>query len=261
MNSKKVLAITTLSVMSAFTLNAQFLGQNYGTSFYITGGYANIDQDNLQVFVPPSPDNDIKNHYVPMGAGFHYQMKGFMIGGELTMLKSGTMVKDLFGKNDEGITTRSKIMNATVNFGYAVVDMPNLKVYPMIGIGHARTDFNVTSEGDIPLSQLNGGEVAGNEYNLDARNFLLDFSVRMDYIWGKADDKGITKGFLDGIRVGYKYAIPNDNWRHSGGEVAGAPDFGPSGPYVLMAFGFGKSSKEKMGFCGHQKKQDADSVK
>ncbi|GIV33761.1 MAG: hypothetical protein KatS3mg031_1296 [Chitinophagales bacterium] len=243
---------SVLPLLLVVSTHAQIIGKHYGSSLYLGAGYANIDQNVLGALVPKEA-TPVKNHYLPLGMGFSLQFKGIVTALDLSMMFSGTRLQDSWGKNDEGTTHRSMLMKTVLSAGFSVIDMPAFRLSPMVGIGHSRLSLNVTREGDIPVSQLTNADVGANEYNLILKNFLFDFSIRMDYLFGKKGEEGVMRGPIKGLRAGYQLAIPSDNWKHGGGKLINAPDFAPDGFYVMMTMGFGNYSKDKMATCGRQK--------
>lgn len=251
MKTPKLILISALFLL-ANTLSAQVMNKNFGSTFSLAAGYTNINLDNLQGIIPNEAAS-LKNNYASFGIGYNLQFKGYIAGIHGEFLQSGTRFKDLVGKNDGDITTRSGVSKATVNFGYALVDMPRFRFFPTVGVGHSRFNLNITNEGNFTPAQIKNGEMGGNEYNLTVKNILFDFALNFNYLIGKEKD-GLTKGIIKGVKVGYQLGIKNDNWKHSGGDLNEAPDFSPDGFYVQAVFGFGKFSPTKEGLCSHKEK-------
>ena len=247
----KILKISVLLLIVLVTVNtdAQVLGGNYGKTMYISGGYASIDVEALQKLMPLNAKL-VENNFTTMGIGGDHHIKGFVISLNTDFLKSGFFRKDKSNKNTGDVTSKIKQFKAIISFGYKLIDSWKIKLFPTVGVGHSRLDFNITDQGNLTLGHLTNGEIQGNEYNLVLKNVIFDFGLNFNFIHAM-EKKGITKGFVKGIKVGYQYGLKNNKWKHQGGELTDAINYSPNGIYAQITMGFGKFSKQKMSMCSN----------
>jgi hypothetical protein len=127
--------------------------------------------------------------------------------------------------------------------GYAIIAMPRISVFPILGVG--------IGQFDVTLRDRNGGtrtttaqptfaEVAQNpgaSSTIAGRHLLFSVGVGGDLLVTRigADHAGVVFG----VRAGY-HASPNrTTWTLAGREVLAGPDASAGGPFVRVVIGFG----------------------
>lgn len=200
-------------------------------------GFANLSNSDFQQFLPRDFDQ-ISDRYLLIG-GEGYALKGnFLFGG------SGQAI---IGQDEHSGSQKAGISGGMgfINVGYAVINQDKIKLFPMLGIGGGSMELRISEDEDVSLNEII--EDPAQEITLEVGNFMLDFSVGLDYIpsiqMAKNGKEG--GGFKTGLRVGYMLGFNNDNWTYGGGDVKSAPDFGLNSFYVkLVIGGYGFSLEE-----------------
>ena len=119
---------------------------------------------------------------------------------------------------------------AFLNFGYVVVQQDKFIAYPKIGIGYASLGVEEKVDGQVtyPNEQL-----LAAEYNM--RSPILDLGAGLDFFPFEKDGYSLMLG----LRAGYKLALGDGEWFHSGGELVGddLPEFEMDGFYLSLTLG------------------------
>lgn len=128
-----------------------------------------------------------------------------------------------------------------LNLGYQFKPTPNLRIYPLVGIGAGLLDMSFTRRSLSPsfdefLSN------PGRQGRIGALLLALNAGVGLDWRW--------DWGFQVGLRGGYLWTPPSNWWSmtdiYSDSDndnqrsypVAGGPSISMSGPYLRMMIGF-----------------------
>lgn len=238
-------------ILTAFLLlNFNVLAQKEVSHFMtMTQGYSNINSSDLST-ITPTDARSIGNNYLTSTINLRTHINRYIIGFEATMARDAQSFGDFFRDNTDPATANAKFYNAGVQFGYAVLDKPNMKLYPIAGVGMGQATVNIDRNKDIDASQIKDGENQGTTFNLKQRNFNTNFGVGFDYIvpCKKKDDCNPDRkyGFVIGAKAGYNLAFDYNGWEHNGGNVNGGPNFSPSGFYAGITLGFVKTSQGGM---------------
>jgi hypothetical protein len=127
-----------------------------------------------------------------------------------------------------------------LNFGYQFKPLPQLSIYPLVGVGLGFLDLTFRQRGVLPSFD----EVLSNPGRQGhISNLLLTLNAGLGIDW-KTD-----WGFQLGLRGGYLWTPPsnwwqlqdvsNDNSQNNNGQpLAGGPDISLSGPYAKLMVGF-----------------------
>lgn len=232
----KLLLILSLIFWSLCAWPQHAIKQEGSGSFNI--GYANLSNSDFQKFLPEG-FGQLSESYLLLG-GEGYALKGnFLMGG------SGQAI---IGKDESNNNLKTEVSGGMgfLNLGYAIINNEKLKIFPMLGIGGGGMELRISEDTDLSLTNII--EEPGREITLEVANFILDFSVGLDYIptlyMAKNGKEG--GGFKTGIRVGYLLGFNNDNWEYGGGDIKGAPDFSLNSFYVkLVIGGYGFTMEEQ----------------
>jgi len=199
-----------------------------------TIGYGNMDVSPLNQFIPAGVGS-FDNHQLLLGGMGHGFLGNFVIGGSGSAIigqkiKTGPYNYSLGG----GV--------GTFDFGYLVVNKPKLRVFPLLGVGGGGYGLQITQNNSVSAADIRTSP--SREINISQGGFVLDFSLNLNVIPVLVYDERDRSygGFMTGLKVGYLYGFPSSNWRYSGGDVTGGPDFGLNMFYVkLIIGGFGYS--------------------
>jgi len=228
---KKFLSLVSVLVLwplCAWTQQSENgIKQEGSGSFNI--GYAHLNNSDFQKFLPEG-FYQLSESYLLLG-GEGYGLKGnFLVGG------SGQAI---VGQDESNGSLKTEISGGMgfFNLGYTLVNQDKIKVFPMLGIGGGSMELRISEHKDVSVNEII--QEPSREITLEVGNFLLDFSLGLDYIprihMAKNGKEG--GGFKTGVRVGYMLGFNSDNWNYGGGDVNGAPNFGLNSFYVKMVIG------------------------
>jgi hypothetical protein len=198
----------------------------------LTIGYGFMDVSALHSLIP-SYLPSFRNEFFVIGGSGHGMMNRFVIGGggfgiTRNAIRNDSMKVSLGG----GV--------GTFDLGYLVVDRAKVKLYPMLGIGGGGFGLEMTRKGDVSADHLSSNPA--REINISQGYFAVDLSLNLALIpvLEKNEKDGSIGGFMTGLKAGYIYSLPSSNWRFSGGDITGGPEFGMNLFYLkLIVGGFG----------------------
>jgi hypothetical protein len=201
----------------------------------LTGGYGYMDVSKLQVFVPKNIGKFSSNHIIMGANGFAirnkciYGISGYGITGDL--IKSDSINVSLKG----GV--------GTFDFGYLILNKKNVKIFPMIGIGGSAYGLQIEKNKDVSVSKISDNP--GQEIKITKGGFVADLSLNLNFTPSpSSNEKKNYGGIMTGIKLGYVYSLPSSDWKFSGGDITGGPNFGLNMFYAkLIIGGFGYSNK------------------
>jgi hypothetical protein len=199
-------------------------------------GYGQMDISKLQIFTPEGTDALSRRQLIIGGTG-HAIIDKLVIGGT-----GFTVIGDEI-KTDSNRTSLSGGMG-TFDFGYLIYNSSNLKIYPMVGLGGGGYGLLSTTTKNINANQISRN--SGREISISHGSFIIDFSLNFNLMPAPQFNKEENSygGFMTGLKLGYTYSLPNNDWRYSGGYISGGPKFGVNLFYLkLIIGGFGSNTK------------------
>jgi hypothetical protein len=200
----------------------------------LTIGYGTMDVSPLHNFVPGGVSSFSNNQLLIGGMG-HGFLGNFVIGGSGSAI-IGDKIKT--GANNYSLGGGV----GTFDFGYLVVNRPKIRLFPLLGVGGGGYGIQITENSSVSAADIRTDPA--REINISQGSFVLDFSLNLNVIpvlvYHEKDRS--YGGFMTGLKVGYLYGLSSSDWRYSGGDVTGGPDFGLNMFYVkLIIGGFGYS--------------------
>lgn len=199
-------------------------------------GYGYMDVSKLQVFVPKNVSKFSNNHLVMGATGFAIR-KNFVFG-----LSGYAITGDLIKTDSINVNLNGGV--GTFDLGYLFLNSKMVKIYPMVGIGGSGFGLQIENNKDVSVSNVS--ENPGQEIKITKGGFVADFSLNLILTPSfNYEDKTISHGcMMTGLKLGYVYSIPSSDWKYSGGDITGGPNFGLNMFYVKLVFGgFGCQKK------------------
>lgn len=202
----------------------------------LSAGYGYMDVSKLHVFVSDNVTKFSSNHFVMGATAFAirdkciYGISGYAITGDL--IKSDSI----------NISVKGGV--GTFDFGFLILNEKNVKFYPMIGIGGSGFGLKIEKNNDVSVSNISDNP--GQEINITKGGFVADLSLNLNFIpsLDSEEKKCSSGGIMTGLKVGYVYSLPSSDWKFSGGDITGGPNFGINMFYVkLIIGGFGQQKK------------------
>ena len=197
-----------------------------------TIGYGNADVSAFKSFVPETMGK-FKNDFLVIGGTGHAIINKFVIGGSGFAIATDPIKTDSISASLGGGI-------GTFDIGYLFFNKDKIKIYSVLGIGGGGLGLQIAKNKNISASKV--ASDPGQEININHGGFVADVSVHMNIIPAPAYDekKESYGGFMFGLKIGYTYSLPSNDWTFSGGDITGGPNFGLSMLYAkLIIGGFG----------------------
>lgn len=223
-----------LSVVGGYTLHAQDGGDAAPRKLFVASfglGYGTLSNSTPNELLPTSGAEKFNSGGFAGGGYFHFQWKRgiFEFGshGVNAFEQSGTLYK-----------TQLEQSVFTFKGGYALINKPRFRLYPLVGIGAVGTNLKIANN-----QNLNLGTVLSTPFQEITLNHIAlagDVALGADYRFKGWRPKGNTDrevSFILGARTGYFISAANNKWRYSGGDINGGPSYGPSGFYAQVTVG------------------------
>lgn len=201
----------------------------------LSGGYGYMNVSKLQAFVPKNISKFSSNHII-MGAN------GFAIHNKFIYGISGCAITgDLIKSDSINVSLKGGV--GTFDFGYLILNKKNIKIYPMIGIGGSAYGLQIEKNKDVSVKNIS--DDPGQEIKITKGGFAADLSLNLNFTPSSSfNEKNNYGGIMTGIKLGYIYSLPSSDWKFSGGDITGGPNFGLNMFYIkLIIGGFGYSNK------------------
>ncbi len=203
-----------------------------GGGGYFSFGNSVINIDNFNILLQNSGYSKMSDNFVSFGGGGQVISDNVIIGGE---------GHGLSGKEEylgSGYNASISAGYGFFNIGYIVLNVGNLSVYPLLGIGGGGIDVKIYEQtipsfNDILLNPKKGVQIKTG-------GFLLSISLCTEYLLNLGESYSINKGgIVLGLRFGYTVS-PNYNWTLDNGiNIPGSPEIGINGYFVSLSVGFG----------------------
>jgi len=114
-----------------------------------------------------------------------------------------------------------------VQGGYALVNKPRLKVFPMLGLGVMQNNLRVRH---IPTTPLDLSGITANyalqEVQFQQTNYVASITMGLDYVLNRSKESS-SGGWMLGVRLQYLAGWPDKNWSISGNALSSAPSASP----------------------------------
>jgi hypothetical protein len=199
-----------------------------------TIGYGTMDVSPLHLFVPGGVSS-FNNNQLLLGGMGHGFLGNFVIGGSGSAIVGDKIKTGAYNYSLGGGV-------GTFDFGYLVVNREKVRVFPLLGVGGGGYGIHITENNSVSAAGIRADP--SREVNISQGGFVFDLSLNLNVIpvlnYNEKDRS--YGGLMTGLKVGYLYGLPSSDWRFSGGDITGGPDFGLNMFYVkLIVGGFGYS--------------------
>jgi hypothetical protein len=209
-------------------------------SVYTLGGWMRPDLEALNLKLSEQNFQTFNRDQFTLGGGFQLGL-----GHVLSEFQGGVNIS-LPAVNNEYITNQSTGFGL-FNVGYIFRPTPDLRIYPILGIGMGFLDLQFTQRNNI-LDFDSFLKNPGRQGQISAFTLLLNAGLGLDYFFHIFEEWG----FRLGIRGGWLWAplssnfwqvsnLFNDNNNNSNNNslvVPGGPNIGLTGPYAYITLGF-----------------------
>ena len=119
-----------------------------------------------------------------------------------------------------------------LNFGYLILEEPNSRGYPFIGIGYGNSSMEFSG------SSINlGGETINNKDKLDFSAPLMNLGFSVHFLINFSKNENRKGGIMAGLRAGYILTMGEKKWKKEGTEIKNGPNATFNGVYVRLMVG------------------------
>jgi hypothetical protein len=205
------------------------------TNIDIGSGIAWLVHDAVNDELDQAGFTEVENPYLPFSMSVLLHHGRFAFG-------FGALVLFQLGQEAERDRMAGQVTGTSValRLGYEAVALESFSVIPLVGVG-----FSIAEVAFYSRDERDFGEVIeqqdGGAY-FQAAGLLLEAALRLEYRLAIKERPGSRLDLAIGLVGGFQYTPAVFGWTHSvHGEVAGAPDFGVTGPYVLATIGLALS--------------------
>ena len=214
----KILLVIFINLLSIFAL-----GQTRGYAGYIRIGSMHMpDAQNVMPKIVQGVTGFSSNFY-GIDAELEYKINKTVFDAELMILSHGPVnTGDQYAEPFTG--------NVIARAGYAILNSRNIYVYPNAGLGVGGVVVNTYEKSEGVKRQLH------TIYMLQP-NF--DFGIHGNVIIYRFKE-GMPTGILPvGIRAGYRFSFPSNDWQRINESDMSKASFSTSGWHFSIALGMG----------------------
>jgi len=207
-----------LASIGFFFMHIALFSQGGGAGFFHLGG-ARIAGIPTSSFLPAGAPDLSENHLSVGGSGY-FLFRKWMVGLEGTGGMAAESRMDTLGMGRSFGTFQ-------LQGGYALVNNPRLKVFPLLGLGVMQNNLRVRH---IPTTPLDLSGLTANytlqEIQFQQTNYVASLTLGLDYVLNRSKE-GSSGGWMLGLRLQYLAGWPDKNWTVSGNTLSSAPSASP----------------------------------
>jgi len=209
---------------------AQLLRIDQGRFYFLAGNAMtsmNQINDRLDTFLDFRIDGDFNT----LGAGFYLNLiDNWTLGGEIDLMRSRSEPIAAYKGEYSG-------RYGYVNIGYLYHSGGGLNIYPVLGLGSAVMNIDIT-----PLAGTVIGNPSGlyDTTKLSAASFNVKVGANVDYMFTlKKNEGGKNWGLVLGFQMAYQVTPMQSRWERSGISLFDDPEFKLKGAFLGLSVGFG----------------------
>lgn len=225
-----------LLMAAIFLVGNSLFSQGGGAGFFHLGG-AVISGIPSSSFLPAGAPTLSENHLSLGGSGY-FLFRNWVIGLEGNGGMASESRMDTLGMGRSFGTFQFQ-------GGYAVVNKPRLKVFPMLGIGAMQNNLRVRH---IPAVQPDLSGLLANyslqEVQFQQTNYVASLTLGVDYVLNRSKESS-SGGWMVGLRLQYMAGWPDKNWTMSGNNLSSAPSASPQMVNLSLLIGGGAFQNAK----------------
>ena len=213
-------------------------------NLYFLGGVGFFDLDGLNDALSDNGYTDLSSPALSLGIGADMSIGHLILGWEWQWMKNVATASE---RDDIRADIDSRYWLFRV--GVDLVKWRGLRVYPLFGIGTAKTRFYIADEQGASFEDVL--DTPAREVRMSQTGLLLDASLGIDYRFKMRETEYKSSYFTVGIRGGYLFSPYSGNWETATADISGGPDTLTSGPTVQLLIGFSGERKHPFDRCGH----------
>ncbi len=215
--------------------------KRYGGGGSFNAGIQTMDVEPINNIINQFGYEDLSNTNVSIGGAGQFYLGDWVVMGE------GGFVGQDDVQNDN-YTLRFGAGYGMFSIGYNIVDTKQFLLYPSIGGGFFGTGIQLSQRNEGASFEDLFAEPASNEDNTVSAGAFSgagQVALNADFWLHAKEDKAY--GLMLGLSAGYRFAGDAEFENIAGTELAGNPDFSPSGAFVTLRIGSGvRGTKEAL---------------
>jgi hypothetical protein len=163
------------------------------------------------------------SNFYGIGGELEYKINKTVLNAELMILSHGPV--NTGNRYAEPFTG-----HMMARAGYAILDSRNIFIYPNAGIGVGGVVVNTYEKSEGVKRQL---------HTIYMMEPIFDFGINGNVIIYRFKDDMPTGILPVGIRAGYRFSFPSDDWRRINGTDMSRASFSTRGWHLSIALGIG----------------------
>lgn len=214
---------TLLWCLLSGVLSHTAVAQSRGVAAFFRAGYMHSNISEQKLAAVCSPVKSFRKHYYGIGGEAYWKKNRIFMGFDGMVATQGASSEGEFYA--EPFT-----VNSTLKFGYAAYEISDLFLYPTVGAGAGLFGITTYVQHDHTKKDINTMYVISPsaEIGINADKFVYTFPN------GKA-----TGAFLFGIRAGYRFSIPSNDWKKVPAAEIPAVKVSSAGYFLAISLGAG----------------------
>jgi hypothetical protein len=121
-----------------------------------------------------------------------------------------------------------------LNFGYLILEEPNSRGYPFIGIGYGKSSMEFSGS----FTPFEFGEHSiKNKDIVDFNTLLINLGFSVHFLINFSKNENRKGGIMAGLRAGYILTMGEKKWKIEGTEIKNGPNATFNGVYVRLMVG------------------------
>jgi len=226
----------TVAILGIFFVISSASAQGGGAGFFQLGGAAILGIPSSSL-LPVGAPTVSENHLCAGGSGY-FLLNKWMVGLEGNGGMAAESRMDTLGMGRSFGTFQ-------LQGGYAVINNPRLKVFPLLGLGLMQNNLRVRHIPGTPLD-LSGltANYALQEIQFQQTNYVASLTLGLDYVLNRSKENS-SGGWMLGVRLQYMAGWPDKNWTVSGNKLSSAPSASPQMLSLSVLIGGGAFQNAK----------------
>lgn len=234
MNLKKILLLATSTIFISTSANSEPIQRESTDGLtYIGIGKTYINIDAINKTIVPLGYPEFPNNLIIVGAGSRNFSGKIVTGGEGYFTLDNKITNTQNGYN--GFNSSS--FSVLGDIGYLVYSSDKFKLYPLVGLGLGKVNFDFFKYEKSPQYN-NLIKEANKGISLSEINAVLDLALGGNYIFGLGKSKPQKGGLTIGFRAGYTFTLYSTGLQIKGENILNAPDTNNNGFYVRVNAGY-----------------------
>jgi hypothetical protein len=216
----------------------------------IQGGYAFMQNDVINQFLANNAPA-LNNNMGTLGISGLMEYKRW-IGGITVQggMSQPVTIDNYAGHPGQDYQLANGFYNGLLHLGYAVVNTPMMKIYPILGLGGGRASAQLVRTNISQASIVANNQPQNSNVQIGKAMAYIDLGIGFDFFHRMKPMEGNPRrngGGVVGLRVGYSQGIGLGSWGYNGdNNVNENPTYNPGMFYAKLTVGVFRTHRADM---------------